>query len=64
VTAIAEAEAASFPVTALPPVPLSEQPPICRATGCGAASSCEEGGRLLASNFEVLLFTQLRHIFD
>ncbi len=63
VSAIAEAEAASIPVSALPPVPESETPPI-RPAGCGAASSCEKGKQLLASNFVVLLFSRLRHIFD
>ena len=42
VSAIAEAEAASILVGALPPVPESEAPPIRPATGCGAASSCEK----------------------
>jgi rare lipoprotein A len=64
VSAIAEAEAASIPVGALPPVPESEPPPIPPASGCGAASSCEKGKPLLASNFVVLLFTRLLHIFD
>lgn len=64
VSANAEAEAASIPVGALPPVPESEAPPIRPATGCGAASSCEKGNQLSASNFVVLLFTRLRHIFD
>ena len=64
VSAIAEAEAASIPVGALPPVPESEAPPIRPATGCGAASSCEKGNQLSASNFVVLLFTRLRLIFD
>ena len=63
VGAIAEAEAASIPVSALPPVPESETPPIPPA-GCGAASSCEKGKQLLASNFVVLLFSRLRHVFD
>jgi rare lipoprotein A len=63
-SAIAEAEAASIPVGALPPVPKSEAPPIYPSTGCGVASSCEEGEQLLAANFVVLLFTRLRHIFD
>jgi rare lipoprotein A len=43
VTAIAEAEAESIPVGALPPVPEREAPPIPLATGCGAASPCEKG---------------------
>ena len=64
VSAIAEAEAATIPVGALPPVPKSEAPPIRPATGCGAASSCEKGKQLSASNFVVLLFPRLRHIFD
>jgi len=64
VSAIAEAEAASIPVGALPPVPESEAPPIRPATGCGAASSCEKGKQLSTSNFVVLLFTRLRHILD
>jgi rare lipoprotein A len=64
VSAIAEAEAASIPVGALPPVPESEAPPIRPATGCGAASSCEKGKQLSASNFVGLLFTRFRHIFD
>jgi hypothetical protein len=64
VSAIAEAEAASIPVGALPPVPKSEAPPIRPPTGCGAASSCEKGKQLSASNFVVLLFTRVRHIFD
>ncbi len=41
VSSIAEAEAASIPVGALPPVPEREAPPIRPATGCGAASPCE-----------------------
>ncbi len=64
VSAIAEAEAASIPVGALPPVPESEAPPIRAATNCGVASSCEEGKQLSASNFGVLLFTRLRRVFD
>ena len=64
VSAIAEAEAASIPVGALPPIPESEAPPIRPATGCGAAKSCEKGKQLSASNFVVLLFTGLRHIFN
>ena len=64
VSAIAEAEAASIPVGALPPVPESEAPPIRPAPGCGAASPCEEGRRRPASNFVVLLFTRLHLIFD
>lgn len=64
VSAIAKAEAASIPVGALPPVPKSEPPPIRPAPGCGAASSCEKGKQLSGSNFVVLLFTRLRHIFD
>jgi rare lipoprotein A len=64
VSAIAEAEAASMPVGALPPVPESEPPQIRPASDCGAASSCEKGKPLLASNFVVLLFTRLRHFFD
>ena len=64
VSAIAEAEAASIPVGALPPVPQSEARPIRPATGCGAASSCEKGKQLSTSNFVVLLFTRLRLIFD
>jgi len=64
VSAIAEAEAASIPVGALPPVSENEAPPIRPATGCGAASSCEKGKQLSASNFVVLLFPRLRHIFD
>ena len=63
VSAIAEAEAASIPVGALPPVPESV-PAIRPPTGCGAASSCEKGKQLSASNFVVLLFIRLRHIFD
>jgi rare lipoprotein A len=43
VSAIAEAEAASIPVGALPPISESEAPPIRPATACGAASSCEKG---------------------
>ena len=62
-SAIAEAEAASISVSALPPVPGSEAPPI-PAIGCGAASSCKKEKQLSASNFVVLLFTRLRHIFD
>jgi rare lipoprotein A len=64
VSAIAEAEAASIPVGVLPPEPESEAPPIRPATGCGDGSSCERGKQLLASNFVVLLFARLRHIFD
>jgi len=64
VSAIAEAEAASIPVGALPPVPESEAPPSRPATGCGAASSCEKGKRLSTSNFVVLPFSRLRLIFD
>jgi hypothetical protein len=45
-SAIAEAEAASIPVGALPPVPEREAPPIRQATGCSAASSCEKGKQL------------------
>jgi hypothetical protein len=64
VSAIAEAEAATIPVGALPPVPESQAPPIRPATGCGAASSCEKGKQLSTSNFVVLLFTRLHLIFD
>jgi hypothetical protein len=64
VSAIAEAEAASIPVGALPPVPESEAPPIRPATGCGAALSCEKREQLSTSNFVVLLFTRLHLIFD
>jgi rare lipoprotein A len=64
VSAIAEAEAASIPVGTLPPVPESEAPPIRAATDSGAASSSEDGKQLPASNFVVLLFTRLRHLFD
>jgi rare lipoprotein A len=64
VSAIAEAEAASILVGALPPVPESEAHPIRPATGCGVASSCEKGKQLSASTVVVLLFTRLRHIFD
>jgi rare lipoprotein A len=64
VSAIAEAEAASIPVIALPPIPESEAPPIRSATGCSVASSCEKGEQLSASNLVVLLFTRLRHIFE
>jgi rare lipoprotein A len=64
VSAIAEAEAASIPVGALPPVPESQAPPIRAAAGCSAASSCEKGKKLPASNFAVLLFTRVRHIFE
>jgi hypothetical protein len=46
VSAIAEAEAASIPVDALPHVPKGETPPIRAATGCGASSSCEKGKQL------------------
>jgi hypothetical protein len=48
--AIAEAEAASIPVGALPPVAESQAPAIRLATGCGAASSCEKGKRLSTSS--------------
>jgi rare lipoprotein A len=61
-SAVAEAEAASIPVGALPPVPAGQARPKRPATGCGAASSCEE--RKQPSNFAVLLFTRLRRIFD
>ncbi len=64
VSAIAEAEAATIPVGALPPVPGSEAAPIRPATGCGVASSCEKGKQLSTSNFVVLLFTRLHLIFD
>ena len=64
VSAIAEAEAASIPVSALRAVRESETPPIRPPTGCGAPSSCEKGKQLSASNFVVLLFIRLRHIFD
>jgi hypothetical protein len=64
VSAIPEAEAASILVGALLPVAESEAHPIRPATGCGVASSCEKGKQPSASNFVVLLFTRLRHIFD
>jgi len=64
VSAIAEAEAASIPVGALPRVPESHAPPIRPATGCGAASSCEKGKQPSAPNFVVLFFSRVRHIFD
>ena len=64
VSAIAEAEAASIPVGALPPVPARKAPPIHPRSGCGAASSCEKGKPLSTSNFVVLVFTRLRHILD
>ena len=64
VSAIAEAEAASIPVGALPPVPDSKANPIRPAAGCGAAPSCETAKEPSASNFVVLLFARLRSIFD
>ena len=62
-SAIAEAEAASIPVRALPSVQDSKTPPIRPPTG-GGSSSGEKGKQLSASKFVVLLFTRLRHIFD
>jgi rare lipoprotein A len=46
VSSIAEGEAASIPVSALPPVPKHEAPSIRPATGCSVASSCEKGKQL------------------
>jgi rare lipoprotein A len=64
VSAIAEAEAASIPVGALPPVPKNEAPPTRAAPDCGAASSCEKAKQLPASNSVTPLVTLFRHIFD